>query len=34
MDFRAVGPDRALFQIPVTIEGPEATRRLTADLGR
>ena len=32
VDFRAGGPDRALFQIPVTIEGPEATRRLTADL--
>ena len=32
VDFRAGGADRALFQIPVMIEGPEATRRLTADL--
>ena len=32
MDFRSNGPDRTVVQIPVTIEGVEATRRLTADL--
>ena len=32
MDFRSNGPDRTVVQIPVTIEGGEATRRLTADL--
>ena len=32
VDFRSNGPDRTVVQIPVTIEGVEATRRLTADL--
>ena len=32
VDFRSSGPDRTVVQIPVTIEGVEATRRLTADL--
>ena len=32
VDFRSDGPDRTIYQIPVTLDGVEATRRLTTDL--
>ena len=32
VDFRSGGPDRTIFQVPVTVEGVEASRELIAEL--